>query len=97
MSYDFAFSGWALPASVRIAQVTFLLLQIPTMKHVWLDCDPVCLVVLLCHLFEICSHQGHDDATAILLAIHSLNIHLLGVSTVRYPCYIYLHIQCSSS
>jgi hypothetical protein len=34
--------------------------------------------------------QGHDDATAILLALYCTNIRLLGVSTVRCP-----HTSCA--
>jgi len=30
-----------------------------------------------------CVYQGHDDATAIMLALNSPNIKLIGVSTVR--------------
>ncbi|KAH7887378.1 uridine nucleosidase [Phlebopus sp. FC_14] len=40
------------------------------MKAVWLDVDPV-------------ASKGHDDAIAILMAIHLHNINLLGVSTVH--------------
>ncbi|KAF8238993.1 uridine nucleosidase [Tricholoma matsutake] len=47
------------------------------MKHVWLDVDPV----WLCNIYKMV--QGHDDATAIMLAIHCTNIHLLGVSTTH--------------
>ena len=42
-----------------------------------------------CSLPLISSHlklaedfEGHDDATAIMLALHCNNIHLLGISTV---------------
>ncbi|KAI9513221.1 Inosine/uridine-preferring nucleoside hydrolase domain-containing protein [Russula earlei] len=52
------------------------------MNYVWLDCDPVRLCHHLVH-FDQRRRQGHDDATAILLALHSTNIRLLGVSTVR--------------
>jgi inosine-uridine nucleoside N-ribohydrolase len=34
-------------------------------------------------IFDIHHSQGHDDATAILLALHCPDIHLLGISTVR--------------
>ena len=56
-------------------------------KFVWLDVDPVRIAVFLCS-YVTCHDmihlaQGHDDALAILLAVHCTNIHLLGVSTVR--------------
>jgi hypothetical protein len=34
------------------------------------------------HRTDLTLTQGHDDATAILLALHCPNIRLLGVSTV---------------
>ncbi|KAJ4479215.1 uridine nucleosidase [Lentinula aciculospora] len=45
------------------------------MKTIWLDVDPV-------SLFPNCL-QGHDDATAIMLALNLPNIHLLGISTTH--------------
>ncbi|KIL66243.1 hypothetical protein M378DRAFT_103735 [Amanita muscaria Koide BX008] len=45
-------------------------------RFVWLDADPV-------RLLYIVASFGHDDALAILLAVHSPTIHLLGVSTVH--------------
>ena len=59
-------------------------------NYIWLDCDPVWLLPLeflffffffFFFTYEYC--QGHDDATAILLALYCTNIRLLGVSTVR--------------
>ena len=50
----------------------------------WLDVDPVChqARVALTMVSILMRCKGHDDATAILLAIHLDNIDLLGVSTV---------------
>jgi inosine-uridine nucleoside N-ribohydrolase len=58
-----------------------------TINHVWLDVDPVSLPFM--KVFSLGSHpcfQGHDDAIAILLAIHCPNVHLLGISTVSSYC-----------
>lgn len=54
-------------------------------RHVWLDCDPVCIPFMLSDdNADLSMSQGHDDATAILLAIHLPGLKLLGVSTVRW-------------
>ncbi|KDR84024.1 hypothetical protein GALMADRAFT_219850 [Galerina marginata CBS 339.88] len=53
------------------------------MKYVWLDVDPVRRTFILFCLFKLYLIQGHDDATAIMLAVNSPNIHLLGVSTTH--------------
>ncbi|THH12247.1 hypothetical protein EW145_g97 [Phellinidium pouzarii] len=41
-------------------------------KRIWLDCDP-----------HMIFDKGHDDATAILLALHIPGVKLLGLSTVH--------------
>jgi len=54
------------------------------MKYIWLDVDPVSpLARILTQKDEFNGSQGHDDATAIMLALNLPNIHLLGISTVR--------------
>ena len=57
------------------------------MKYVWLDCDPVRATRFSDiqgwpDTIAISTLQGHDDATAIMLAVQCPNITLLGVSTV---------------
>lgn len=53
-------------------------------KYIWLDSDPVSRSTKqLKDTNDREIKQGHDDATAILLALHSPNIHLLGISTVH--------------
>ncbi|KAK7040979.1 IU-nuc-hydro domain-containing protein [Favolaschia claudopus] len=54
------------------------------MKHVWLDVDPISgsRPPLPWHVLKQ-FYKGHDDAIAILLALHSPNVVLLGISTVH--------------
>lgn len=56
-------------------------------RNLWLDVDPVSQSDT--SLFsDVHSRilKGHDDAVAILLAIHCINTRLLGVSTVKTIC-----------
>ncbi|PFH52554.1 hypothetical protein AMATHDRAFT_139737 [Amanita thiersii Skay4041] len=46
-------------------------------RYVWLDVDPVR------HEYRCPKSLGHDDALAILLAVHEPNVKLLGVSTTH--------------
>lgn len=80
-----------MPLSLNLASSEFLNPTAMNMakRYVWLDVDPVSTgpmdngpIMIDLDGIPVQFQQGHDDATAILLAIHCTNIHLLGVSTV---------------